>query len=135
MNIVEYKELSKKIIGDAFSVYNEYKGGLLESAYQAAFVYLLRKDGFKFEEKNELPLFFRDVRLSKTYRMDIVINNQIILELKAVEEIRKEHRLQLFHYMRLTHIPIGLLINFSYSDGVHFEKYHFDETENRCKAF
>ena len=120
MNVVEYKELSKKIIGDAF---------------QAAFVYLLRKDGFKVEEQKELPLFFRDVKLSKTYRMDIVINNQIILELKAVEEIRKEHRLQLFHYMRLTHIPIGLLINFSYSDGVHFEKYHFDETENRCKAF
>ena len=51
MNIVEYKELSKKIIGDAFSVYNEYKGGLLESAYQAAFVYLLRKNGFKSKNR------------------------------------------------------------------------------------
>ena len=91
MNIVEYKELSKKIIGDAFSVYNEYKGGLLESAYQAAFVYLLRKDGFKVEEQKELPLFFRDVRLSKTYRMDFVIINSISLELVAADAVWQQH--------------------------------------------
>lgn len=67
--------------------------------------------------------------------MDIVLNNQIILELKATSESTKEYRLQLFNYLRLTHMPIGLLINFTLNDGVKCEKYYYDEESNRCVAF
>ena len=130
-----YRASIRHIIGDAFEVYNEYRGGLLESAYEAALCYLLKKDGFVVEEQKDLPLWFKGVRLQKTYRMDIVLNGKIILELKATEATQKEHRLQLFSYLRLTHFPIGILLNFTLDKGLHFEKYYYDEASNRCIAF
>lgn len=135
VDIEKYRESIYQIIGDAYTVYNEYHGGLLESAYESALCYLLRKDGFDVHSQKDLPLYFKGVKLDKTYRMDIVLNDQIILELKATEENKKEYRLQLFNYLRLTHIPIGLLINFTLDNGVHCEKYYYDEESNRCVAF
>lgn len=135
MDIDEYRADVRRIIGHAFSVYNEYRGGLLESAYEAALCYLLKRDGFQVEEQKNLPLWFKGVELDKTYRLDIVVNNKIILELKACAENKSEFRLQLFNYLRLTHLPIGLLINFTNEHGVHFEKYYYDEASNKCVAF
>lgn len=135
VDLERFRKSIYRIIGDAYAVYNEYNGGLLESAYEAALCYLLQQDGFKVEEQKDLPLWFKGVRLNKTYRLDIVLNNQIILELKATEENRKEHRLQLFNYLRLTHLPIGLLINFTLSNGVQCERYYYDEDKNKCIAW
>ena len=95
----------------------------------------VKKDGFVVEEQKDLPLWFKGVRLQKTYRMYIVLNGKIILELKATEATQKEHRLQLFSYLRLTHFPIGILLNFTLDKGLHFEKYYYDEASNRCIAF
>ena len=93
-------------------VYNKYRPGLLESAYEAALKYLLEQKGYKVERQKYLPIYWDDVQLDQTYRMDLVVNDNIILELKAVNFADKEHRRQLWNYMNLTQTRYGILINF-----------------------
>ena len=102
----------REITGVAMKVYNKYRPGLMESAYEAALKYLLEQQGYKVERQVYLPIYWDDVQLDQNYRMDLVVNDNIILELKAVSFADKEHRRQLFNYMNLTHIPYGMLINF-----------------------
>ena len=106
-------ERQKRITGIAMKVYNKYHGGLLESAYECAIKFLLEQDGHKVEEQKELPMYWENVKLDKTYRMDLVIDDDIIVELKAIKYVTEEHRRQLRNYMNLTHIQWGMLINFS----------------------
>ena len=106
-------ERQKRITGIAMKVYNKYHGGLLESAYECAIKFLLEQDGHKVEEQKELPMYWENVKLDKTYRMDLVIDDDIIVELKAIKYVTEEHRRQLKNYMNLTHIQWGMLINFS----------------------
>ena len=106
-------ERQKRITGIAMKVYNKYHGGLLESAYEGAIKFLLEQDGHKVEEQKELPMYWENVKLDKTYRMDLVIDDDIIVELKAIKYVTEEHRRQLRNYMNLTHIQWGMLINFS----------------------
>ena len=106
-------ERQKRITGIAMKVYNKYHGGLLESAYECAIKLLLEQDGHKVEEQKELPMYWENIKLDKTYRMDLVIDDDIIVELKAIKYVTEEHRRQLRNYMNLTHIQWGMLINFS----------------------
>ena len=106
-------ERQKRITGIAMKVYNKYHGGLLESAYECAIKFLLEQDGHKVEEQKELPMYWENIKLDKTYRMDLVIDDDIIVELKAIKYVTEEHRRQLRNYMNLTHIQWGMLINFS----------------------
>ena len=106
-------ERQKRITGIAMKVYNKYHGGLLESAYECAIKFLLEQDGHKVEEQKELPMYWENVKLDKTYRMDLVIDDDIIVELKAIKYVTEEHRRQLRNYMNLTHLQWGMLINFS----------------------
>ena len=126
MNLIEeynkQLERQKHITGIAMKVYNKYHGGLLESAYECAMKYLLELDGYKVEEQKELPMYWDDVLLDKTYRMDLVVDDNIIIELKAVKFISDDHRKQLRNYMNLTHTRWGMLINFS-QDRVYSEWY------------
>ncbi|UKK54763.1 GxxExxY protein [Prevotella sp. E2-28] len=132
MNLIE--EHNKKyqffsdITGVAMKVHSKFRAGLLESAYEAALKYLLEQQGYKVERQVELPIYWEDVKLDQKYRMDLVVNDNIILELKAVNFVDKEHRRQLFNYLNLTHMTYGMLINFGpkglfsewyerYSDG------------------
>ena len=118
---LKYKFFSD-ITGVAMKVHAKYHGGLLESAYEAALKYLLELQGFKVERQVELPIYWDEVKLDQRYRMDLVVNDNIILELKAVNFVDKEHRKQLFNYMNLTHMPYGMLINFG-PDGLYSEWY------------
>ena len=118
---LKYKFFSD-ITGVAMKVHAKYHGGLLESAYEAALKYLLELQGFKVERQVELPIYWDEVKLDQRYRMDLVVNDIIILELKAVNFVDKEHRKQLFNYMNLTHMPYGMLINFG-PDGLYSEWY------------
>ena len=123
--IAEYNrqlERQKHITGVAMKVFNKFHGGLLESAYECALKYLLEKDGYKVEEQKELPMYCDNVKLDKTYRMDLVVDDNIIIELKAIKFITDEHRKQLRNYMNLTHTQWGMLINFS-MDRVYSEWY------------
>ena len=107
---LKYKFFSD-ITGVAMKVHSKYHAGLLESAYEAALKYLLEQLGYKVERQVFLPIFWEDVQLDQTYRMDLVVNDDIIIELKAVNFADKEHRKQLFNYMNLTHKPYGMRIN------------------------
>lgn len=101
-----------KITGVAMQVHAEYHPGLLESAYEAALVYLLSQGELQIEEQVNLPMYWKDVKLNKHYCMDLVVNGDTIIELKAVKYINNDHRKQLWNYMHLTHMPFGLLFNF-----------------------
>lgn len=118
---LKYKFFSD-ITGVAMMVHREYKYGLLESAYEAAMMYLLELEGFKVKRQVDVPIYWKDVKLDQHYRMDLVINDNIIVELKAVKYADKEHRRQLWNYMNLTHLPYGMLINFS-PEGLFSEWY------------
>ena len=116
MNLIEEHnrkyQFFSDITGEAMRVHRKYHGGLLESAYEAALKFLLEQKGYAVERQVFLPMYWDDVQLDQTYRMDLVVNGNIILELKAVNFIDKEHRRQLFNYMHLTQTRYGMLINF-----------------------
>lgn len=114
------------ITGVAMSVHNKYHGGLLESAYEAALKYLLEQKGYKVERQVFVPMYWDDVRLDQDYRLDLLVDGDIIIELKAINHIDTPHRRQLWNYMRITRMPYGMLINFS-PEGLYSEWYHFDE--------
>ena len=130
------KEHNKKfdffrdITGVAMKVYNKYKSGLLESAYEAAMKYLLETDGYTVENQVFLPIYWDNVKLDKSYRMDLVINEDIIVELKSVSFIDFQHRKQLWNYMRLTHMPYGMIINFGNERALYSEWYQYDVVNN-----
>ena len=101
-----------KITGLAMQVHAEYHPGLLESAYEAALVYLMEQSNLRCEDQVNLPIYWKDVKLKKHYCMDLVVDDDTIIELKAVKYVNNEHRKQLWNYMHLTHMPFGLLFNF-----------------------
>ena len=105
-------EFFKDITGEAMKIHRKWHSGLLESAYEAALKYLLEQKGFKVERQKFLPIYWDDVKLDQDYRLDLVVNDNIIVELKAVNFVDKSHRRQLFNYMHLTHTEYGMLINF-----------------------
>jgi len=124
------------ITGIAMKVHRKYHPGLLESAYEAAMKYLLELDGYKVERQVFLPIYWEEVQLDQTYRMDLVINDNIIVELKAINYVDKDHRKQLFNYMNLTHMPYGMLINFG-PNGLFSEWYerYSDGTIEKVKMY
>ena len=130
MNLVEEhnKKYSffREITGVAMKVYNKYRPGLMESAYEAALKYLLEQQGYKVERQVYLPIFWDDVQLDQTYRMDLIVDEIVIVELKALEYVKKEHRNQLWNYMNLTHMSHGMLVNFA-KDRLYSEWYIRDE--------
>lgn len=118
-------------------VHNKYHYGLLESAYEAAFKYLLEQQGYKVERQVYVPMYWDDVQLDQSYRIDLVIDQNIIVELKSIAHIDTPHRRQLWNYLNITHIPYGMLINFS-PDGLYSEWYHRNERTgniNKIKLF
>ena len=126
MTIEEYKKqylFFSDITGEAMRVHSKYHGGLLESAYEAALTYLLKLKGYEVEKQVFLPIYRDDVELDQHYRMDLVINHCIIVELKAISYMGNNERKQLWNYMNLTHLPYGMLINFS-PNGLYSEWYH-----------
>ena len=116
------------ISGLAMKVHNKFGYGLLESAYEAGLEYLLKQKGYKVERQVYLPMYWDDVKLEQSYRMDLVVNDSIILELKAMAHVDSDHRKQLWNYMNLTHLPYGMLINFS--NSLYSEWYHRKDNWN-----
>ena len=136
MNLIEehnkkYKFFSD-ITGVAMKVHSKYHSGLLESAYEAALVYLLRLRDYKVERQVYLPIFWDDVQLDQSYRLDVVVNDNIILELKAIAHVDLVHRQQLWNYMHLTHMQYGMLINFG-GDRLYSEWYERETITGKIK--
>ncbi len=111
--MIKFDELSNKIIGLALDVHRELGPGLLESTYQQCLAYELSKAKIKFELEKEIPVKYKDVQLNCGYRIDLLIDNKLILELKCVEKLLPIHEAQILTYMKLSNIKIGLLINFN----------------------
>ena len=105
-------QVTHAIIGAAMKVHSALGPGLLESAYEACLVHELRKAGLKVEQQVELPVNYDSVRIDLGYRIDLVVNDCVIVELKCVERIAPVHEAQLISYMRLSKKNVGLLINF-----------------------
>ena len=114
-----------EITGLAMKVHNKYHPGRLESAYEAALKYLLETDGHKVEQQVSLPLYWDEVKLDQTYRIDLLVDENIICELKSVGHTTEEHVRQLWSYMCITHKPYGMLINFG-SERLYSAWYYQD---------
>ncbi len=106
-------ELSSAIIGCALKVHNALGPGLLESAYEACLLYELTRSNLKVEQQKGLPLVYRDVNLECGYRVDLLVEHKVIVELKAVESISPLHSAQVLTYLKLSHCKLGLIINFN----------------------
>lgn len=107
--------LSRRIIGCAIAVHRVLGPGLLESAYLECLCYELTKAGIRFGREVPLPVVYREVRLDCGYRLDIVVEGEVLIELKAVDKIHPIHEAQILTYLRLSGIRKGLLINFNVS--------------------
>jgi len=106
-------QLTRDIIGAAIQVHRALEPGLLESAYEACLVYELTQRGLKVEQQKPLPLVYRAVQLECGYRLDLLVESSVIVEIKAVEELAPIHGVQLLSYLRLSGLKVGLLINFN----------------------
>ena len=114
-------ELSHRVIGLCMEVHREVGPGLLESAYEEALAYELTQAGLAFERQREMPLLYKGVKLDCGYRLDFIVEDQLILELKAVSELLPIHHAQLLTYLKLERRSLGLLVNFNVpvlKDGV-----------------
>ena len=126
-----YKERMYNIIGAAMTLYNELGSGYSEPIYQECLSVLCTEKAIPWEREKLLKMRFHGVELEKTYKADFVCYDDIIVELKAVSEVLKEHRAQLFNYMRITNIKYGILINFGEPQRLHAEKYMFNELTDK----
>ncbi len=114
-NLVSQDELdaiSYKIIGLAIEVHRQLGPGLLESAYQECLHYELINAGLIVERQKSLPIIYKDIKLEHGYRIDLLIENKIVIELKTVVGFKDVHFAQILTYLRLGNYPLGLLINF-----------------------
>ena len=115
-------ELTYKIIGCAYKVHSTLGPGLLESTYEHCLAQELALKGIPFERQIGLPLIYQNIRIEAGYRLDLIVENQVILELKSVDQIAPVHKAQLLTYLKLSGKRIGLLINFNVADlkeGIH----------------
>jgi GxxExxY protein len=106
-----YKEYTEKIIRAFYNVHNELGFGFLEKVYENALMIELSEMGLACEKQKPLKVFYND-RIVGDYYADIIVNNCVIIELKAAENLIEEHELQLINYLKATNIEIGLLLNF-----------------------
>jgi GxxExxY protein len=106
-------ELARGIVECAFKVHRQIGAGLLESVYETCLCYELRKAGFRFVSQATVPMLYDTLRLDTGLRLDLLIEDQVIVELKAVEELLPVHQAQLLTYLKLAGKRLGLLINFN----------------------
>jgi len=112
-SIAELNALTGRIIGAAIEVHRHLGPGLLESAYETCLAYELERRGLAVERQKALPLVYKDIRMDHGYRLDLLVERDVILEIKVVEQIAPVHEAQILSYLRFSGCKIGLLINFN----------------------
>jgi len=113
---LDENEISYKIRGCIFNVYNALGPGLLESVYEAALAHELSILGLKVNTQVPIPVVYNDIKLELGFRADIIVENKVIIEIKSVENIAEVHHKQVLTYLKLTDIKLGLLVNFNAED-------------------
>ena len=107
--------LSKKIIGCAIEVHKQLGPGLLESAYQECLFYELKQIGLKVKKEIPMPIVYKEVKLDHGYRIDLLVEDKVVIEIKTVEVLNDVHTAQVLTYLRLGSYKLGLLLNFQVS--------------------
>ncbi len=110
---MEINEITEKILKCAFKVHTELGPGLLESAYEECLFYEIKQSGLIVEKQKALPLVYYDVKLDAGYRRDLLVENALVVEIKAIEAFTDVHTSQVLTYLKLSKCKIGLLINFN----------------------
>lgn len=106
-------EIASVIIGKAIAVHRELGPGLLESTYQECLFYELKNDNLKVEKEIALPIIYKDIKLNHGYRIDLLVENKVVIELKTVEFLNDVHTAQILTSMKLGNYKLGLLLNFN----------------------
>ena len=107
-----FEDCSEVIIGACIDVHRELGPGLLESAYEQCVAHELSRRGLRFECQRPVPLEYRGIRLECGYRLDLVVEDTVVVEIKSVDRVLPIHKAQLLTYLRLTKLQMGLLVNF-----------------------
>ncbi len=118
----ELNQITDKIIGAAIKVHRTLGPGLLESAYEACLAFELVEAGLSVEQQKPLPLVYNDVKLDCGYRLDLLVNGKVVVEVKAIEKLAPIHQAQLLSYLKLSGCKVGLIINFNVlilKEGIH----------------
>ena len=119
--MIEENEISSIVLDCAYKVHTKLGSGLLEKVYRECLAYELIKCGLNVVQEKPFPVIYEDIKMDCGYRVDLIINNKVIVELKVVEEFTSEHTAQCLTYMRLSNCKLGLLLNFykkSLKDGI-----------------
>src|SRR5690606_38175599 len=115
-------EISYKIIGCALDLHRKIGPGLLESAYENAIAYDLREIGFDVAQQAPMPFVYKEIKMDLGYRIDLLVNQKVIIEIKSIENLAPVHFSQVLTYLKLSEKKLGLLINFntkSLKEGIH----------------
>ncbi len=112
----DINKITYNIIGCAYKVHSALGPGLLESTYEACLAFELEEAGYKVENQKALPVVYKEIKLDIGYRIDLMVENKVIVELKSVEAINDVHVAQILTYLKLSNTKIGLLINFNVKD-------------------
>ncbi len=128
---LKHSDITEKIIGIFYDVYNELGEGFLESVYHNAMCIALNQAGLHAEHEVGLPVFFRG-QIVGDFRADFIVNDCVIAELKTVRALDHSHEAQLFHYLRSTKIEVGLLLNFG--PRPQFKRVAFDNTRKKSTS-
>lgn len=113
---MELNDLTYKIIGCTYKVHSELGPGLLESTYEVCLEYEMIKAGLTVERQKPLPVIYDQIKLEAGYRIDLLVNYQIVLEIKSIDSIAPIHKAQLMTYLKLSGKKLGLLLNFNVQD-------------------
>jgi GxxExxY protein len=111
--MLTHQALTERVIGLAIDVHRELGPGLLESVYETCLAFELKQAGIPFRRQVSMPVMYRGVRLQSGFRADLLIADDLIVEVKAVERLLREHEAQLLTYLRMSHCQVGLLLNFN----------------------
>ena len=110
---METDQITEKIIGCAIKVHKCLGPGLLESAYEECMVFELKKEGLKVERQKPIPVIYKEIRLECGYRIDVLVEDDVLIELKTVDAFNPVHEAQILTYMKFAEKKTGLLINFN----------------------
>jgi GxxExxY protein len=106
-------QITQNIIKESIDIHRSLGPGLLENVYKECLYFRLLKSGFKVEKEKPMPLIFEDVKLECGYRIDLLVENQVVIEVKSVEALNEVHMAQTLTYMKLGNFKLGLLMNFN----------------------
>jgi GxxExxY protein len=112
-NFGELDQLTEKVIGAAIEVHRNLGPGLLESTYELCLAYELAQLGFEVERQKALPLVYKGIEIEQSYRLDILVDGIVIVEIKSVETLTPIHEAQILSYLKHSGCPVGLLLNFN----------------------